>query len=121
MIDTKTHGYLDYIMGLILIILPFIFALPEGAATTIPILLGIGTIAYSLLTNYELGAKKILSMKTHLTIDLIAGLLLIAAPWIFGFADEVVWPFVVLGILEVGASLLTKKYSNQDQRKEGVA
>lgn len=110
MIDTKTHGYLDYLMGVVLIVLPFILDFPDGAATTLPIVLGAGTIVYSLLTNYELGAKKVLSMKAHLGIDLVAGLLLIAAPWIFGFADEVFWPFVILGVVEVGASLLTEKH-----------
>lgn len=114
MIDTKTHGYIDYLMGILLIILPFILDFPDGSATTLPIVLGAGTIVYSLLTNYELGAKRLLSMKAHLGIDLVAGLLLIAAPWIFGFADVVFWPFVILGVLEVGAAVLTKKHSSYE-------
>lgn len=118
MIDTKTHGYIDYLMGLILIVLPFILDFPDGAATTLPIVLGVGTFVYSLLTKYELGAKKVLSMKAHLGIDLVAGLLLIAAPWLFDFADEVFWPFVILGVLEVGASLLTEKHSSYETAGE---
>lgn len=110
MINTKTHGYLDYLMGVLLIVLPFLLNFPDGAATFLPIVLGAGTILYSLLTDYELGAKKMLSMKAHLAMDLAAGLLLISAPWIFGFADIVYWPFVILGIFEVGASLFTKKH-----------
>lgn len=109
MISTKTHGVIDYLMGVLLILLPFIFDFPGGAATWLPIILGAGTIVYSLITNYELGVANILSMKAHLGIDLVAGLLLIAAPWLFGFADEVFWPFVILGVLEVGASLMTEK------------
>lgn len=118
MINTKTHGYLDYLMGIVLIILPFILDFPEGAATILPIVLGAGTIVYSLLTNYELGAKGMLSMKTHLAIDLFAGLLLIAAPWIFGFSEVVLWPFLILGIAEVGASLLTEKHSSYETSEE---
>jgi|SRR5690606_14523228 len=109
MISTKIHGYIDYMMGLLLIFSPMIFNLPDGAASTLPVILGIGTILYSLMTNYELGLFKLLSMKTHLGIDLVAGLLLIAAPWLFGFADQVIWPFVILGVLEVGATLMTQK------------
>lgn len=109
MINTRIHGYMDYMMGLLLIVAPWIFNLPEGAATTVPIILGAGTIVYSLLTDYELGLLKILSMKVHLGIDLMAGILLIAAPWLFGFADQVIWPFVILGIIEVGASLMTER------------
>ena len=115
MISTKAHGVIDYLMGVLLILLPFIFDFPEGAATWLPIVLGAGTIIYSLITNYELGVANILSMKVHLGIDLAAGLLLIAAPWLFGFADEVFWPFVILGVLEVGASLMTEKTSKTAQ------
>lgn len=110
MISTKVHGYIDYMMGVLLIASPWLFDFPEGAATTLPIVLGAGTIVYSLMTDYELGLLKVLSMKAHLGIDLMAGILLIAAPWLFGFADEVFWPFVILGILEVGASLMTQKH-----------
>lgn len=109
MIDTKTHGYIDYLMGLLLVAIPLLFAVPDGAATTLLIVLGAGTILYSLMTDYEVGLIRILPMKVHLGIDLIAGLLLIAAPWLFGFYDEIIWPFLVLGFFEVGVTLMTKK------------
>lgn len=109
MISTKTHGIIDYLMGVLLILLPFILDFPGGAATWLPIVLGAGTIVYSLITDYELGVAHILSMKIHLGIDLVAGILLIAAPWLFGFAGEVFWPFVILGAFEVVASLMTEK------------
>lgn len=115
MINTRIHGYLDYMMGLLLIISPWIFDLPEGAASTLPIVLGAGTIIYSLMTDYELGLLKVLSMKAHLGIDLMAGILLVAAPWIFGFAEEVIWPFVILGVIEIGASLMTEKQPSYPQ------
>lgn len=114
MISTKIHGYLDYIMGATLILLPLILNIPEGAASTLLVVLGAGVIVYSLVTDYELGLFKILAMKTHLIIDLMGGILLIAAPWLFGFADESFWVFVILGVLEVGASLLTKKEPSYD-------
>lgn len=109
MISTKIHGYLDYILGATLIVLPLILEIPSGAASTVLVVLGVWVIVYSLITDYELGLLKILSMKTHLVIDLVGGALLIAAPWLFGFADETFWPFVILGVLEIGASLMTKK------------
>ena len=109
MISTKVHGYLDYMMGILLIASPWIFDFPDGIATTLPIVLGAGTIIYSLMTNYELGAFGLIPLKVHLGIDVVAGILLAAAPWIFGFADEVYLPFVILGVVEVGAALLTEK------------
>ncbi len=115
MINTKMHGYIDYLMGVMLIGIPFLFAIPDGVPTTLLIVLGTATIVYSLMTNYELGLVKVLPMKVHLFIDVVSGLLLIAAPWLFGFADVIIWPFVVLGTLEVGAALMTKNkpFSNR--------
>lgn len=114
MINTKIHGYIDYMMGLLLIISPMLLDLPKGAASTLPVVLGIGTIIYSLLTDYELGLFKVVPLKLHLGIDLFAGLLLITAPWLFDFDDEVIWPFVILGILEVGISLLTERHTTAE-------
>lgn len=118
MISTRMHGYMDYMMGLLLIVLPFVLNFPEGAATIFPIILGAGTIVYSLITDYELGLLKILSMKAHLGIDLMAGILLIAAPWLFGFANEVIWPFIILGVVEIGASLMTQKQPSYPQTEK---
>lgn len=107
-INTKTHGYLDYIMGVLLIAAPWIFDFARnGAETWVPVILGIGTILYSLLTDYELGVSRMISMRTHLMLDIVGGLLLAVSPWLFGF-DEYIWrPHLILGIIEVGAALMT--------------
>lgn len=122
MINTKIHGYLDWFMGILLIALPFILDFPDGAATYIPIILGACTILLSIMTDYELGMAKVISMKTHLGIDMLAGVLLLASPWLFGFSEEVKWPFVILGIAELGAALMTSKkplYAKPDKPREG--
>jgi len=109
-IPTKIHGYLDYMMGVLLIAAPWLFDFAQGGAETwVPVILGAGAIIYSLMTNYELGATNAISMRTHLTLDLVSGILLAASPWLFGFADYVYAPHLVLGILEIGAALMTKR------------
>ncbi len=65
-------------------------------------------IRKSVSQDYELGLVKQLSMRTHLGLDLASGVLLAASPWLFGFSDYVTTPHLVLGILEIGASLMTK-------------
>lgn len=109
MISTKIHGYIDYLMGLFLILLPFIITLPEGAATLLPIILGVGTVIYSLITDYELGMASILGMKAHLGLDVVAGLFLAASPWIFGFSEIIYLPFLALGVAEVLIAIMTDK------------
>lgn len=108
-IGTKTHGYLDYIVGLLLIGAPWIFDFSSNRAETwVPVFLGAGTIIYSLMTDYELGLSKIISMRTHLSLDLAAGIFLAASPWLFGFANYVWAPHLVVGMIEISVVLLTK-------------
>jgi hypothetical protein len=108
-ISTKTHGVLDYMMGILLIASPWIFGFATGGAEQwVPIILGAGALVYSMMTDYELGIFRTISMKAHLNIDLMSGILLAASPWIFGFSDRVTTPHLVLGLLEIGAALMTK-------------
>jgi hypothetical protein len=112
-IPTRYHAPLDYIVGAVLIAAPWIFQFSDiGAATAISIVLGVGLIAYSLLTDYELGVWKVAPMAVHNLIDIVAGALLAASPWLFGFADEgtSVWPpFVVIGVAAIFLGLTTKQ------------
>ncbi|GAA0553241.1 SPW repeat domain-containing protein [Chitinophaga japonensis] len=109
-IGTKTHAYLDYIMGVLLIIAPWVFGFYQGGAETwIPVIFGSGTIIYSLLTNYELSVWRMMSMRTHLNLDMINGALLAASPWLFSFAADVRQPHVILGLIEIGIALISKR------------
>jgi hypothetical protein len=117
-IGTKTHGYLDYIMGVLLIAAPWIFGFArDGAETWVPVILGAGTILYSLLTDYELGMTPTISMRTHLMLDLIGGVVLAISPWVFGFADYIWAPHLILGIFEIGAALMTKQVPATERRQ----
>ena len=120
-IPTKFHAPLDYIVGAALIAAPWIFQFSEHTApTTCSIVLGIGLIAYSLFTNYELGVWKVAPMAVHNLIDIAAGTLLAASPWIFGFADETanVWlPFVVVGLAAIFLGLTTKQQGGYSYSK----
>ena len=107
-INTRGHGILDYLVALLLIGAPWIFGFARnGAETWVPVVLGVSAILYSLLTNYELGAARMLSMRTHLGLDVASGLLLALSPWIFGFNDYVFVPHLVLGLLEISAAMMT--------------
>jgi hypothetical protein len=110
LIPTRIHGILDYVVGLLLLVAPWMFGFADNRpAMMVPVVMGAGAIVYSLLTNYELGAARVLPMSAHLALDICSGLLLLASPWLFGFADRIVWPPVVFGILEIGVALLTQR------------
>lgn len=55
MIDTRTHGILDYATGALLLAAPYLFGFATGGIEQwLPQLLGAMTIAMSLFTDYEL-------------------------------------------------------------------
>jgi SPW repeat len=120
-IPTKFHAPLDYIVGAALIAAPWILQFSEHtAATVIPVVLGVGLIAYSLLTDYELGVWKVAPMAVHNLIDIVAGTLLAASPWLFGYADEAanVWALqVVVGLAAIFLGLTTKQQGGYSYRK----
>jgi len=49
-------------------------------------------------------------MPAHLVMDGMLGVVVAASPWLFGFADQICWPHVTIGILEVGAAAMTETY-----------
>ena len=120
-IPTRFPAPLDYIVGAVLIAAPWIFQFSEsGAATAVSIVLGVGLIVYSLFTDYELGVWKVAPMAVHNLIDIVAGGVLAASPWLFGFADESanVWlPHVVVGLAAVFLGLTTKQRGGYSYRK----
>jgi len=109
LISTKTHGVLDYLVGIFLIVSPWIFGLnPTDAEGIIFIVLGIMAVVYSIFTNYELGLIRIIPVKIHLMLDVLSGIVLAASPWLFEFSDKVYIPHVVLGLFEIAAGLMTQ-------------
>jgi NADH dehydrogenase len=108
-LSTGIHGAIDYLTAVLLIVSPFLFGFADwGAAPWLPVLIGSAVIGYSLLTDYELGAIRRMAVRGHLALDGALGLLLAASPWLFGFADRVYLPHVLLGLFSVVMSLVTE-------------
>lgn len=110
LISTKTHGILDYLVGILLIVAPWLLNFANGSpAQTVPVTLGIIILAMALLTKYELGLFKVISMQTHLALDVLAGLFLALSPWLFGFNEYVYLPHLIVGIFIIVSGVLTDK------------
>lgn len=108
-IPTRTHGVIDYLMGALLVVAPYILGFADGtAAQWVPQVVGAALIGASLLTDYELGVVRVIPMPVHLGLDVAAGALLAVSPWLFGFADRVWVPHVIFGLAEIGAGLMTR-------------
>ncbi len=108
-LSTRVHGMIDYATGALLIIAPWLFGFADGsAAQWVPMVLGASILVMSLITDYELSLTRIIPMGAHLAVDGLGGALLAVSPWLFGFADRTYWPHLIIGIAEIGVSLVTR-------------
>lgn len=108
-ISTKVHAVLDYIGGALITFSPWIFGFAGlgGAPVLIPVFIGSMQLLMAIFSKHPLGLFKVIPMQLHLTIDMLAGFGLIISPFIYDFAQLVVWPHVILGIVSFSAGVLT--------------
>jgi len=87
LIPTKVHAGMDYTVGLLLVVAPWIFGFADesSAATWISVIAGVAMIGMSTITNYEGGfLGHVIMMRMHLITDAVLGLFLAVSPWLFG-------------------------------------
>ena len=108
-LPTRIHAVIDYVMAAVLILTPLVFMFAEHeAARWVLTYAGIVTFVASLLTHDELGIAWAIPMPGHLGLDIIVGAILIASPWLFGFADIIWLPHVILGAIKILLALVTQ-------------
>jgi hypothetical protein len=86
MIPLNTHGILDYVIGAVLVASPYVFGfsqIPEAASVFLA--LGIGLIAYSLLTRYKYSVLKLVPIPLHMFLDAAIGVFIMLAPSLFAY------------------------------------
>ncbi len=123
LIPTTIHGVLDYITAPTLVVLPRLLKW-NSKLTTFLSVAGLGTLAYSLVTRYELSILKLLPMKGHLTLDFMNGATLAAAPFLLLNKDErdtvTTGVMIGLGAYEIAASLMTQTEPSPQAEKSVV-
>jgi len=125
-LPTKIHGVLDYVVGIALILAPnlFQFSSVGGPAVWVPRILGVGLIVYSVFTNYEWGAIRVLPMTYHLAVDFVAAMFLAISPFVFGFTNHGLnaWlPHVVVGVAVIAVVLVSKTQPGTAARSSGTS
>jgi hypothetical protein len=78
---------LDYSTCAFFALAPTLFNLHGTYATVCYVLAG-GYLVISLLTNMPLGVARVIPFPVHGKLELVSGLVFIASPWLFGFANE---------------------------------
>lgn len=117
-LSTRIHGVLDYLMGALLIALPWLGGFATGGAEQwVPVGVGASVLLYSLFTDYELGAVRRIGMPVHLWLDALGGIFLAASPWVFAFDQQVWVPHLALGLAEVASAVVTNTIPSYERRR----
>ena len=107
-LSTKVHAVWDYGAGLVLIGSPWLLGFADEQGAVWPIVTaGVLVLLLATVTDYEGGIVKEVLMRLHLGFDRLIGSLLGASPWLLGFADQIYWPHLILGLLLLVAGLIT--------------
>jgi hypothetical protein len=115
LISSKVHGILDYMMGAGLIAEPYLEGGGKRDGATLLQAAGGAAIASSLFTKYEPSLVKAIPYKTHLVLDIVAGLGLIATAFYLDKRNAHKYPHLYAGILEVLVALGSFDYSKGEK------
>ena len=100
------HGLVEYGVGALSIVAPFLFSFDSDVAKVVSILLGAAIIVFGFMTEAPTGVTRNLPIASHVVLDYVGSLFLIIAPFLFGFKDDAKATvyFIVIGL---GFLLLT--------------
>lgn len=108
-IDPSVHGLLDYLLAVLLLAGPYLFGYyGNAAAVQTSAVAGLSLLVYSSCTCYRRGLLHLIGFPLHLVLDIVAGVILATAPWVFHFHRMVYLPHLVLGTTLVLSSLTTR-------------
>ena len=98
-LTSTLHGLGDYAAAVVLIVAPFVLNLQEQSviAHWASIAGGVGLILYSSITDYAFSVAKIISFRTHLVLDAVAGLALIVLAFALGLEGIAQIYMIVMG------------------------
>jgi hypothetical protein len=104
------HGFLDYVMGLLIISSPWLFGFSgQYMAPEIGTTLGVLLIGVSLVTNYEGGAIHLLPFAVHRFTDFLIGFALLGASWHFSMGGRAGIVFTCLGAMQLTIAAFTRR------------
>ncbi len=102
-ISVKAHSLVEPLIGLLFLLAPAMLDVEDDAARTLFVVVGS-------TTRWRMSLVKLIGLRVHAGLDLGLGILLVAAPFLFGFDDETAPTVfsIALGVGEIGAALLTR-------------
>jgi len=107
-ISTRMHGVLDYVTVGAFLAVPRVLGF-NRRLTNAMTCLAVGKLGYTLFTEHELGAVKVLPMQAHLILDAVGGATLASLPFLCGEEDPAaIGTCAALGAFDIIAAPLTE-------------
>ena len=118
------HAVMDYAWAGTMIAAPWLFGFSKNKTATVNSVASGGAIlGLSLMTNYPLGAVKVISFPTHGVIETVAGVAAAAAPWLMKFSRNkpATLTHVISGLATLGVVAMTDYQAQRGRRGAGMA
>ena len=110
-VTLSLHVLIEYGVGVLTILAPFLFSFDSTAARLLSVLVGVGILVLAVMTDAPTGIARSLPVASHVVLDYVLALFLIVAPFVFGFSDDddaATAYFIVLGVAYVMLAVLTR-------------
>ena len=109
-LSVTAHSLVEPLIGILFLLAPAFLDVEDDAARTLFIVVGVAILLVGSTTRWRMSLLKLIPLRVHALLDLLLGALLIVAPFLFGFDEEVAPTVfsVVLGVAEIGAAALTR-------------
>ena len=111
------HGLLEYAVGILFIVAPFLFGFDATAAVAASVVIGLVLLAFTACSDLPTGLVRSVTPGVHLTVDVVLAVLMVALPFVLGFTDEgapTAW-FIGLGVLHLLLSIGTRFARDRDE------
>ena len=122
-IPVFVHGLLEYAVGALFIVAPFVLDFDSGAATAVSIVIGVLVIVLAAVTAGPTSLVNQMPLGVHVALDYVLAALLIGAPFLFGFSDESdpTAFFIAVGVAHLLITIATRfvKLSSAEPARAG--
>jgi len=126
-ISTSTYGFLNWVMAFVLMSSPWLFGFYHvgGASFFLPLIFGWLQFIMAVFSKHKFGFMNVFPVPMHCFIDVVGASFLLASPWVYGFADRVFWPQLLMGgiVFFLGVFTRTSPFTDEPQHvfKDGLA
>lgn len=104
------HGLIEYGVGVLSIAAPFLLSFETDVAKVVSVLIGTLVLVLGVVTDSPTGLVRSLPLDSHIVLDYVLALFLIASPFVFGFTDDgpALAYFLILGVAHLLITVLTR-------------